>query len=107
MFERPNMRDLPRTVDEVADLLIGDLPVREMLTLSHLNRDEFVELYESVASYILEEFKIWTGNQALLESCMERLAGAPAGRRPADPALVILRRVWEKLRETDDIVIII
>jgi hypothetical protein len=107
MFEKPNMRDLPRTVDEVADLLIGDLPAREMMTLSHLNREEFVKLYESVASYILDEFKIWTGNQALLESCMEQLAEAPDSRRLSDPALVILRRVWEKLRTTDDIVIII
>jgi hypothetical protein len=107
MFERSRKYDLPRTVDEVADLLIADLPAREMITLSHLNREEFVALYESVASYILDEFKIWTGNQPLLDSCLERIFDGDGSGGFSDPALVILRRVWEKLQDAEDIVIVL
>jgi hypothetical protein len=103
MYEKPNMKPLPQTVDEVADLLISDLPPREMATLSNMDEDAFLHLYDSVANFVLDEFKVWTGNSALLASCMERV---DKGNRSADPAMIILRRVWQKLAEFPEIVII-
>lgn len=103
MYEYPDMKPLPRTVDEVADLLISDLPPTEMATLSNMDEGEFLHLYNSVANYLLDEFKIWTGNSALLASCMERV---DTGNRATDPAMIILRRVWQKLAEFPEVVII-
>ena len=74
MYEKPFKPDLPRTVDEVANILIADLPPKEMVTLSSMDEHEFLRLYDSVAQYVLDEFKIWTGNEDLLESCMARPA---------------------------------
>ena len=103
MYEKPNRPTLPRTVDEVADLLIADLPPKEMVTLSNMDEGDFLRLYDSVAQYVLDEFKIWTGNDDLLESCFANFSG---GDEATDPAMVILRRVWQKLNDFPEILII-
>jgi hypothetical protein len=103
MYEKPNMQKLPRTVDEVADLLISDLPPQHMATLSGLSENEFVRLYDSVANYVLDEFKVWTGNDDLLESCMNQVDDA---NQTTDPAMIILRRVWQKLNDFPEILIV-
>ena len=103
MFEKYNTNSLPRTVDEVADLLISDLPPREMTTLSVMSENEFVHLYESVAQYVLDEFKVWTGNVELLDSCMDH---ASEKHQATEPAMIILRRVWQKLNDLPEILII-
>ena len=103
MYEKPFKPDLPRTVDEVADLLIADLPPKEMVTLSSMTENDFLRLYDSVAQYVLDEFKIWTGNEDLLESCMARVSDVG---EDTDPAMIILRRVWQKLHDLPEIVII-
>ncbi len=103
MYEKPDRPTLPRTVDEVADLLIADLPPREMVTLSSMDEGDFLRLYDSVAQYVLDEFKIWTGNDDLLASCLAE----PSGNDEAtDPAMIILRRVWQKLSDFPEILII-
>jgi hypothetical protein len=103
MYEKPFKPDLPRSVDEVADLLIADLPPNEMVTLSSMDEREFLRLYDSVAQYVLDEFKIWTGNADLLESCM---ASVSEVGQDTDPAMIILRRVWQKLNDLPEILII-
>ncbi|MBL0715162.1 MAG: hypothetical protein JJV98_15850 [Desulfosarcina sp.] len=103
MYEKPNRHSLPRTVDEVADLLISDLPPQEMVTLSGMGENDFVFLYDSVAQYVLDEFKIWTGNDKLLESCMDQIS---EDNQTTDPAMIILHRVWQKLNNFPEILII-
>ena len=103
MYEKTNQQSLPRTVDEVADLLIADLPPREMATLSGLTENDFVHLYDSVAQYVLEEFKVWTGNVELLDSCMGQVSES---HPTTEPAMVILRRVWQKLGDFPEILIV-
>ncbi len=103
MYEKPNMHSLPRTVDEVADLLISDLPPQYMATLSGMTENDFVRLYDSVANYVLDEFKIWTGNDELLESCLDQVS---ENADATDPAMIILRRVWQKLHDFPEILII-
>lgn len=103
MYEKSNMPSLPRTVDEVADLLISDLPPKEMATLSSMNENDFLRLYNSVAQYVLDEFKVWTGNEDLLASCLAKVSGSEDA---TDPAMIILRRVWQKLNDFPEILII-
>ena len=103
MYDKSNMPSLPQTVDEVADLLIADLPPKEMATLSHMSEKDFLRLYNSVAQYVLDEFRVWTGNDDLLESCLEKVSGSDD---TTDPAMIILRRVWQKLNDFPEILII-
>ena len=103
MYEKPFKPSLPRTVDEVADLLIADLPPQEMTTLSKMDQNDFLRLYDSVAQYVLDEFKVWTGNEDLLESCMSNVI---TGVDDTDPAMIILRSVRKKLNDLNEILII-
>ena len=103
MYEKPFKPSLPRTVDEVADLLIADLPPQEMMMLSKMDQNDFLRLYDSVAQYVLDEFKVWTGNEDLLESCMSNVI---TGVDDTDPAMIILRSVRKKLNDLNDILII-
>jgi hypothetical protein len=103
MYEKSNMPGLPQTVDEVADLLISDLPPTQMATLSKMDENDFLRLYNSVAQYVLDEFRIWTGNDDLLKSCLDKVSD---NNEATDPAMIILRRVWQKLNTFPEIVII-
>ena len=103
MYEKSNMPSLPQTVDEVANLLISDLPPTEMVTLSKMDENDFLRLYNSVAQYVLDEFRVWTGNDDLLESCLDKVSSSDEA---TDPAMIILRRVWQKLNDFPEILII-
>jgi len=104
MYEKSNIPSLPQTVDEVADLLIADLPPKEMVMLSRMDENDFLRLYNSAAQYVLDEFRVWTGNSVLLESCLDKVSSSDEA---TDPAMIILRRVWQKLNDFPEILIII
>lgn len=103
MYEKSNMPSLPQTVDEVADLLISDLPPNEMAKLSRMDKNDFLSFYDSVAQYVLDEFQVWTGNDGLLESCLAKVSDSDDA---TDPAMIILIRVWQKLNDFPEILII-
>jgi hypothetical protein len=68
-----------------------------------LNDREFDALYQTVAEYIISEFKLWNGNDDLLASCM-----AAAGRmnKSHDPSMIILERVRARLRDYADLYVV-
>lgn len=103
MIERNKKYDLPRSADEAADLLVSDMMTREMDILSNMSEREFDELYASVAEYILDDFKIWAGNDELLYSC---LAQAESDTEKTEPAWVILRKVKEQLADVSEVMIV-
>ena len=103
MIERKKRYDLPRSADEAANLLVSDLMTQEMDILSHMNEDEFNQLYASVAEYILDDFKIWAGNDELLYSCLTQ---AETEAEKTEPAWVILRKVREQMADVSDVVIV-
>ena len=93
----------PRTVDEAAELLISDIPIDQRNVLSRMGEREFMQFYSTVAEFIIEDFKLWTGNEALLNSCF---ASVDTEDEDYDPAMIILKKVKEKLQDTDGIIII-
>lgn len=103
MYERAARYDLPQTVDEVVDLLISDLLTFHREALVQMSENQFDRLYQTVAPYILSEFRLWTGNEALLRSCLEETDPEDP---ETDPAIIILRKVKASLREAHGILII-
>ncbi len=90
--------ELPTTVDEVADLLVGDLSLRERTELARMESDKLAEINESLGPYIIEEFKLFTGNFILLDDCTK--VADNNNLKHQDPSLAIVHRVWEKLKKT-------
>lgn len=92
---------MPRTVDEAAELLISDLLIQHLQALSNMTEDDFDLMCQEVTPYLLDEFKLWQGNDRLLESCLNR-----AGDSLSDPARIILDSVKKKLRDFNCFVVI-
>ncbi len=91
MIGKTSNHQTPRTVDEAARLLLSDLLIQHLQALSRLAESDFEALCERVTPYLIDEFKLWQGNDALLASCFKRNGDE------ADPARIILNRVKEIL----------
>ena len=85
---------LPKNVDEAAELLLSDMLMQHLKALSNMSEQDFNLLCDRVAPYLIEEFKLWAGNEALLDSCFTR-----ADIQETDPARIILNRVKQMLND--------
>lgn len=103
MFGPTNPVGLPQTIDQAADLLISDLLTDHVEAMASLSNEEFESLYQGVAPFLIDEFRLWSGNDILLAACMD--ACSSCGENP-DPARIILKRVVERIGDTEGIIII-
>ncbi len=84
----------PKSVNEAAELLLSDLLMQHLQTLSNMTEEDFDLLCERVTPYLIEEFKLWEGNDDLLNSCF-----AKTDTEETDPARIILNRVKQMLSD--------
>ncbi|MGD9248715.1 MAG: hypothetical protein PVI60_12190, partial [Desulfobacteraceae bacterium] len=57
--------EAPKSLDEAAELLLSDLLMQHLHTLSNMTEEDFDMLCNRVTPYLIEEFKLWEGNQVL------------------------------------------
>lgn len=89
----------PTTVEEVVDLLQNDLSLRERVIMAKLSEEELAStVYLAMAKIIRKEFGLYDGNTHLLESCCSYLGGKYD--RDEDPAMVIVKELWIKLKRS-------
>jgi hypothetical protein len=103
MFRHPHPAELPQTIDQAADLIISDLLADHVEAMANLSDEEFESLYQGVAPYLIDEFRLWSGNNNLLAACLE---ACNANGESPDPARIILKRVVERIGDTEGIIII-
>jgi hypothetical protein len=101
MMNRNLRYKLPENVDEAAELLLSDLLVQHLQTLSNMSEEDFDRLCDSVSPYLAEEFRLWQGNEPLLDSCFADLGG-----RETDPGRIILNRAKQMLHEFHGLLVI-
>ena len=94
---------LPHSVEEAVDLLISDMQPEEKETIATMNDDEFRRVLDEVAPFIIDDFKLWKGNDDLLQSCF---ADEYESIAEFEPATIILRRLRRKLDSVPGVVII-
>lgn len=93
MFDNKQHR-MPKSVDEAAELLLSDLLLQHLQSLSKMSEQDFDQLCDKIAPYLIEEFRIWQGNDSLLESCFTQNDDGNA-----DPTRIILNRVKKLLHD--------
>ncbi len=103
MYQQNDKFHLPETVEEAVDLIVSDLLVNHADTFISLTEQQFDLLYKEASPYILSEFKLWSGNDKLLNACMDQIGETEPND---DPAGLILRRARERLEETQGLLII-
>ena len=91
MTEKDIERQVPQTVEEAAQLLLSDLLIQHLQALSQMSNSEFEDLCDRVAPFLIDEFRLWQGNDSLLNSCLSH------DSKEADPAKIILNKVKEIL----------
>jgi len=96
----PKMTDLilPSTINEAVDILLDDLPLLDRSRLACVSAKELDLINRMVGLQIARDFKLWCGNNALLQDCMAVVE--QTNDEDADPTMVIVRAMWKKLQET-------
>ncbi len=102
MIDRKQNYALPRTVDQAAELLISDLLLEHLQAITMLSEADFQQLCKAVAPYIIDEFQLYTGNDALLNDCFSQAGSS----RQTDPVTIILSSLRNKLTQVHDIYIV-
>ena len=88
----------PKSVHEAVDRLASALPLKDRVYIAGLNREELYLLHISLGSSIMQEYGLWTGNHALIESC--RTVSGIDDLTADQGAGVIIEALWEELRRT-------
>jgi hypothetical protein len=92
---------LPKTVDEAVSRLISDLPVKDKTAIARMGEAELDTLHPTLGTYIRDKFGLWSGNEALLDSC--RFLSGENNIHEDDASMVIIRELWEELRKSHTI----
>lgn len=97
-LDTPQPKQLPRTVEEVVNILFADLLLRDRVIMAKLSEEELDStVYLVLAKTIRREFGLYNGNEPLIASCRSYL-----GREYdsfEDPAMVIIKELWKKIRD--------
>ena len=78
--------------------MIAELPLKERATIANLTEDELITLNANLGRYIMDKFGLWSGNEKLMESCLE-LANYPLHDED-DAAAVIVKELWRTLKQS-------
>ncbi len=91
--------NIPRSVEEVVEILYRDLLFRDKVILASLSEKELeTSVYLALAKTIREEFRLHSGNHELLSSCSSFLGSRYD--KYEDPAMVIIKELWKKIKDT-------
>ncbi|MCP4748519.1 MAG: hypothetical protein GY874_20655 [Desulfobacteraceae bacterium] len=101
MYEKSTHYRMPSNVEEAAELLISDLLMQHLLALSVMTDDQFDTLCDKVTPYLIDEFRLWQGNDSLLASCFSKNSS-----KNQDPARIILEQVKKILKNFHGFVVI-
>lgn len=101
MFNKKVNYRLPKSVDEAAELLLSDLLLQHLQTLVQMSENDYDRLCDKLAPYLLEEFRIWQGNNDLLDSCYNC-----CDDETVDPTRIILDRIKKMIQDFDRFLII-
>lgn len=90
---------LPQSVAEAVEVLHANMTLNEEFTLTAMDEGDLVDLHFSLGHQIRHEFGLWTGNEALMESCRSE-SGNP-DLHIDDASMLIVRSLWKKVKKSN------
>ena len=82
-------KHLPQTIEQAVAVLLKQLPESEKDNIASMSRDSLINLHFGLGTQIRNDFGLWGGNTALLEST--------GNSHPDDAAMAIIEALWRKL----------
>ena len=92
------LSDLPKTVEEAVDQIMSDMSLEERVRMANFDKEELRVINYSLSVFIRNQLFMKDINKELFESC--RTASGYKNLNEGTAALVIIERLWEKLRKT-------
>jgi len=89
---------LPKTVDEAVDQIISDMSLEERFRMASFDKEELRMINYSLSIFIRNQLLMKDINKDLFESC--RMVSGNKNLNEGTAALVIIEKLWEKLRKT-------
>lgn len=80
---------LPQTIEQAVSVLLEKLPAGGRLKIAAMSRDDLIILHFGLGTQIRNDFGLWSGNAALLESS--------GNSHPDDAAMAIIEALWRRL----------
>ncbi len=78
--------------------MIGELSLKDRIYIANLTQENLYLLHISLKAYVGQELGVLAGNRDLVESC--RIVSQSKELNPERCLAVILKALWEHLRET-------
>ncbi len=92
---------LPSTVEEAVNILVSDLTTQQMAAMGKMTDVEFDRLCGELVPHLQHDFRLWAGNERLLNSCLERCDELTT----TDPMRIIMESLRSRIQSLDDIII--
>jgi hypothetical protein len=89
---------LPKTVDEAVEQIISDMSLEEKVRMANFDKEELRVINYSLSVFIRNQLFMKDLNKELFESCLTVSENKNLNEGTA--ALVIIEKLWEKLRNT-------
>jgi hypothetical protein len=90
MPPHPDYETWPRTLQAAVEILVRTLSPAEKDDIAARSEDNLIDLHFGLGVRIREDFGLWRGNRALLQSC--------GSLDPDDASMAIIRALWARLR---------
>jgi hypothetical protein len=88
----------PRTADEAVTLILEDMSLKNQTTLANLREEELPSLQLTLGRYIITRLDQWTHDEAFTASCIA--AAEEEGVDISNLSIMMIRKLWKKLRQT-------
>jgi hypothetical protein len=95
---------LPKTIHEAVERLITEMVLKDKVVIANMGHDELVDLNSNLGAYIRNAFRLWSGNDELMESC--RFVSKNKKLTIDGASFAIIDKMWEKLRKTHKLKVI-
>jgi hypothetical protein len=94
----------PQSVQEAVDRLHASISLNDEILLTAITEEDLTDSHFSLGHHIRNEFGLWSGNDALLESC--RIIAGRQYLHVDDASSIIIKALWTRLKKEDRLNII-
>lgn len=88
----------PQTMQAAIEHLEKTLSLKDKATIANMAPEELVSLHFTLGDYINTHFNLFTTNTLLIGDC--RQVSGQKALEPKDAAAVIIKQLWQRLRDT-------
>ena len=87
----------PKTIDQAVDQILTDLEAAQFELLRKVDEGSLPMLSDNLSCYIQHHFQLWHKHSELLKDCRKQSDNPKL--HPYDASALIVRRLWEFLRQ--------